>query len=154
MSLKGLLASALIVLLPTWAEARCISSPLPFWRLTNPRSLLVVQGTVRDTSRIRGGEIVNLLVDRVWRGRATRDITIFNSTGSVDRSGVELTVTTAARVKVGERYVIFLGNLTPEVRRSLEAHGHAPTLLETGGCRIVPADHPEVRELGKGRPPE
>jgi hypothetical protein len=112
----------------------------------------VFRGTVRDVRRVPGGQVAIMDVDRVWKGRGPRQVTLHNQTGSVDSTGRESFTSVAHTLNAGSRYVIFTYE-QDSATRGLFGTKDAAT-YGAQGCGIFLADHPKVSILGKGREPE
>jgi hypothetical protein len=94
---------------------------------------------------------VQCRADESWRGRT--NIWLRLETGAVDQAGTEVFTTTAKTMEAETPHIVFVGKLTSIGHPSSDGREDAPT-LETFGCWIFPADHPDADALGKGRPPE
>jgi hypothetical protein len=151
-----LLTLSVLLLIPAIAESRCVIELEMVWRVkprANPTAT-VFQGVVQGVRRLPGGEIASLMVERVWRGRVPRQLTLYNVTGGVMAEGEELLVSTAQRLVVGTRYAIFTNPLSMAERQLFNITTPPSSTFATQGCGIFNVEKYDVTFLGKGRDPD
>ena len=129
--------------MPLSARAECIA----IWRTLKDAqrgSTLVFSGTVTASD---SGVLVSFEVDRVWKGRVMRHMTL------VVMPGVE--VKDATYFKTGETYVVFAnlsGHTTPDIK-GVPAGTAIYDISYCSPTAPVTSFGKEIEQLGRAKPP-